>query len=159
MSSLTDRAAYLKGLAEGMNLDKDKNTHKLISEIILTLDEMAKTISDLSDSHEELNEYVESIDDDLADLEDVLFGDEDDDCGDDCDGCEDGSCAIADDEDDEDDADDEEEDEIAYNCPHCGHELVFNVSDIDFDEDTPCPACGKPIFPEVEELPDETDEE
>ncbi len=144
MNNVTDRVAYLKGLAEGMNLDKEKNTHKLLLEIISALDEISQAVTLVADAQEELNEYVESIDDDLADLEDVLFGDEacDGDC-DGCDGCEDEN---------EDEDDDFDEDElITYNCPHCGKELSFYVSEIEFDEDTPCPACGKPVFPEVEE--------
>jgi hypothetical protein len=147
MNNITDKIAYLKGLAEGMNLDKDKNSHKLLLEVISAMDEMAQAVSQLNEQQEELNEYVESIDDDLADLEDVLFGDED--CDGDCDGCD--GCED-DDEDDFDKDEDEDEDEtITYNCPHCGKELNFLVSEIEFDEDTPCPACGKPVFPEVEE--------
>ena len=30
MGNLTDRAAYLRGLAEGMDLDKEKKEHKLL---------------------------------------------------------------------------------------------------------------------------------
>ena len=34
MAELTNRAAYLKGLADGMKLDTEKNEGKLLSEII-----------------------------------------------------------------------------------------------------------------------------
>ena len=44
-----------------------------------------------------------------------------------------------------------DDDLIAYACPHCGHEIEFRASDVDFDEDYLCPACNKPIFPEIEE--------
>jgi len=154
MNNLTDRIAYLKGLAEGMSLDKEKNSHKLLLEIVATMDDMAQAITDLSDAQEELNEYVESIDDDLADLEDVLFGDED--CDGDCDGCD--GCEDDDDE-GEDEVDFEEDEVITYNCPHCNKELSFYVSEIAFDEDTPCPGCGKPVFPEVEEGSEISDNE
>ena len=56
-----------------------------------------------------------------------------------------------DDEDDEDGEDDEDDELISYACPSCGHELQFRASDVDFDEDYLCPACGKPVFPELEE--------
>ena len=46
---------------------------------------------------------------------------------------------------------DEEDDLITYACPHCGHELQFRASDVDFDEDYLCPECHKPIFPELNE--------
>ena len=129
MSKLTDKVSYLKGLADGMKLNMDKDANKLIMEILGALGEFAEEIQVMADAHDELNEYVESIDDDLADLEETLFGDED-----------------------EDDEDDEAEDDIIlYACPECGHEIEFRADDVDLSEDYLCPACGKPIFPEVEE--------
>ena len=152
MSKLTDRVSFLKGLAEGMQIDKEKSSNKLLLEIISVLDDMAKEIADMSDAHDELNEYVESIDDDLADLEDVLFGDEDEDgCGCDCEGCDGEDC------DAEDEEDEEDGEMISYSCPHCGHEIQFDADSVDFDEEYLCPACGKPVFPEVSEDGDENE--
>ncbi len=143
MSKLTDRVSYLKGLAAGMKLNMEKDANKLLMEVLSTMGDMAEEMESMANAHSELNEYVESIDDDLADLEETLFGDdEDDECH--CGECED------DDECDEDGEDDDDE-MIAYACPHCGHELQFKASDVDFDEDYLCPACGKPVFPELEE--------
>lgn len=141
MSKLTDRASYLKGLAEGMKLNPDKETHRLLTELIELTSDMAQEIETLTEAHDELNDYVESIDDDLADLEETLFGDEEDE--------------------QEIDLDDEDDDEIdadtliAYACPHCGYELQFRAADVDFDEDYLCPACGKSVFPEIEDDDDE----
>ena len=137
MSKLTDKVSYLKGLAAGMKLNMEKDSNKLILEILNAMGEMAEEMQAMTDAHDELNEYVESIDDDLADLEETLFGDEDED-------------AVYD-EDDEDGEDDEDDELISYACPSCGHELQFRASDVDFDEDYLCPACGKPVFPELEE--------
>ena len=130
MSKLTDKVSYLKGLADGMKLNLDKDANKLIMEILGALGEFADEIQIMADAHDELNEYVESIDDDLADLEDTLFGDE---------------------EESEDDEDVQEDDIITYACPECGHEIEFRADDVDLSEDYLCPACGKPIFPEIEE--------
>ena len=137
MSKLTDKVSYLKGLADGMKLNMDKDSNKLIMEILGALGEFAEEMQLMSDAHDELNEYVESIDDDLADLEDTLFGDEEDD--------------------DEDGEDEDEDDIITYACPECGHEIEFHADDVDLSEDYLCPACGKPIFPEIEEDEDEAD--
>lgn len=148
MSNLTDRASFLRGLAQGMQLNKDTNEGKLISEIIDVMGEMAKEMEKLQESYDELNEYVESIDDDLADMEEVIFGDEEDEedgedeCGEECEGHED---------------EEENGETISYACPHCGHEMEFNAGDVDFDEDVLCPACKKPVFPEYE--PGEDDDE
>lgn len=150
MSKLTDRTSYLKGLADGMKLNMEKDTNQLLMEVLNVLQEMAEEMERMSDAHDELNEYVESIDDDLADLEDVLFGDGEDGCDDDCECChdEDGE---DEDEEEEDEDEDGEEELISYECPSCGHEIVFKASSVDFDEDYRCPACGKPVFPEIDE--------
>ncbi len=145
MSKLTDKVSYLKGLAAGMKLNMDKDANKLLVEVLGVLGEFAEEMQAMTDAHDELSEYVESIDDDLADLEETLFGDDEDfdyDHDEDCD-CED--CM-------------DEDEIISYACPECGHELEFHASDVDFDEDYLCPACGKPVFPEVEEE-DEEDED
>ena len=130
MSKLTDKVSYLKGLADGMKLNLDKDSNKLILEILGALGEFAEEIEALSNAHEELNEYVESIDDDLADLEETLFSDE---------------------EEDDEDGEDDGFDIIYYNCPECGHEIEFRANEVDLSEDYLCPACGKPIFPEITE--------
>ncbi len=149
MSKLTDRISFLKGMAAGMKLNMDKDSNKLMLEMLTVMGEMAEEMAAMTEAHNDLNEYVESIDDDLADLEETLFGDEDE-HGPDCD-CD--ECAGDDEEDEEDDEDDDvmDDDLILYACPHCGHEIEFSASDVDFDEDYLCPACDKPIFPEVEE--------
>lgn len=141
MSNLTDRISYLKGMAAGMKLNMEKDANKLIMEMLNVMGEMAEEIADLTDAQNDLNEYVESIDDDLTDLEESFFGDEE-----------------MDEEDDEDESDSEDDDEelgeddlISYTCPHCGFEIEFHASDVDFDEDYLCPACQKPIFPELDE--------
>ena len=141
MSSLTDRTAYLRGLAEGMNLAKDKNEHKLLLEMLSVLDDMAQKINELEADVEELDEYVESIDADLGDMEEAIFGD--------------------DDEYDEDDDEDMEEyefdenEELSFDCPHCGNAMRLKASDIDFDKSPVCPKCGKPFFPDVIEGEDD----
>ena len=137
MSKLTDRISYLKGMAAGMKLNMDKDSNKLMLEMLTVMGEMAEEMAAMTEAHNDLNEYVESIDDDLAELEESLFGEENMD-GEDIDG-----------EDDEDE--DGEDDLIVYACPHCGTEIEFQANDVDFDEDYLCPECHKPIFPELGE--------
>lgn len=150
MSKLTDRASYLKGLAAGMKLNMDKDSNKLLLEMLDVMQEMTVEMEHMTEAHQELDEYVESIDDDLADLEETLFGDEEDfDEEDDEDECSCGHCHG------EDEEMEDEEELISYECPSCGHEIVFNTSSVDFGEDYRCPACGKPVFPELAEEEDE----
>lgn len=139
MSKLTDRISYLKGMAAGMKLNMDKDSNKLMLEMLTVMGEMAEEMAAMTEAHNDLNEYVESIDDDLADLEETLFGEEDGEIDEE----------MAAEDDDEDEFGDD--DLIVYACPHCGHEIEFHASDVDFDEDYLCPECQKPIFPELNE--------
>jgi len=138
MSKLTDRISYLKGMAAGMKLNMDKDSNKLMLEMLTVMGEMAEEMAAMTEAHNDLNEYVESIDDDLSELEETLFGEDEMDGEDE-------------DLDEEDDEEDMEDDLIVYACPHCGHEIEFHASDVDFDEDYLCPECQKPIFPELGE--------
>ena len=140
MSKLTDRISYLKGMAAGMKLNMDKDSNKLMLEMLTVMGEMAEEMAAMTEAHNDLNEYVESIDDDLAELEETLFGEEE---------VEGDEIDIDGDDDDEDEFG--EDDLIVYACPHCGHEIEFHASDVDFDEDYLCPECQKPIFPELNE--------
>ncbi len=134
MSNLSDRVSYVKGLAEGLKLDTDKNEGKLIEKILELLSDVTKELESLREDQDDLSSYVEAIDNDLSDLEDTVLDDEDFD-------------------DDEDDEDDEDEDDnlVEYTCPHCGEEMTFEVDSFDFDEDYLCPNCHQPLFPETPE--------
>ena len=144
MSKLTDRISYLQGLAAGMKLNPEKDSHKLILEILDVLGDVGDAFDALADSHGELSDYVESIDEDLSDLEDILYQDEEDD--EDWDDEEDDE-----DEDDEDGEDDDEEasDVIQYECPHCHQVIELDPEEVDLEEENLCPVCGKELFPEL----------
>ncbi len=132
MSKLTDRISYLQGLAEGMKLNPEKDSHRLIAGILEVLGEVGQSFEALAEAHGELSDYVESIDEDLADLEADLYDDEDED--------------LADEENDG-----EFESTIEYECPHCGAVINIDPDDVDFDEESLCPECGKDLFPELPE--------
>ena len=117
--NLTEKAAYLKGLMEGMNFDKTTNEGKLIAGIIDMVDDLALSMSDLTEQTQSLSEYVEELDEDLGAVEEDLYGDADE---------------------DEDD-DDEDEDFVEIECPNCGESVYFDDS-IDL-EHIICPSCGE----------------
>ena len=138
MSKLTDKISYLQGLADGLKLNPEKESHRLIQGILEVLQEVGDSFEALTESHAELSEYVESIDEDLADLEANLYDDEDEDA--------------ADDGEDEDDGDDAEAGgALLYTCPHCQAEIELDPDELDLEEDHPCPQCGKELFPELPE--------
>ena len=132
--TITEKVAYLRGLAEGMKLDSSTNEGKLTLAIIDTLDDIALTVSDLEDTVAELSAQVDEIDDDLGALEDEVYSDgcddEDEDFDDtlyevECPSCGDIICL-----------DEEMLDEGEIDCPNCGEKLEF-----DFEEGDGCD-CG-----------------
>ena len=126
---LNEKAAYVKGLADGLNLDKNKAEGKLILALIELVDEMAAAIGEIDEDLNYLNDYIEEIDEDLGNVEEYLL-DEDDDC--DCDCCDD-DCDCC--------CDDEDEEYYEVECPACGRVVCF---DVDMDpENLVCPACNE----------------
>ena len=87
-----EKAAYLKGLIEGMNIDTTTNEGKLFAKIVDLLEDLALSVQDLEDETADLNSFCEELDEDLAHVEDDFYGLDDCCCDDDCDcdcGCED----------------------------------------------------------------------
>ena len=143
MSKLTDRANYLRGLAEGMKLNPEKDSNRVLLELLDLVAEMASELEALDASQQQLSDFVDMMDDDLSTVEEILSDDEEEDW----------------DEDGE--AEDAEDDDISvtYTCPHCGEEITLSLDDLDLEDDMPCPACGKPLFPGADEEAEEEAED
>ena len=124
--TLTEKVAYLKGLAEGLNLDKDAKETKLFEAMFDILEDMALTVNDIDEDLAAVEELVDCIDEDLDELEDIIY---DDDCDCDC-GCHDDF-----------DCDDEL---YAVECPSCGEEIYLDESMFD-EEYIECPECGEKL--------------
>lgn len=126
MNYLKERVAYLKGLAEGMQLNDTTNEGKLLKAIIEVLDDVALAVDDIEDVQEQISEQLDDMDEDLAEVEKAVFEDEDEDYDDDeCECCEDIG---------------------EFECPHC-HEKI-EISEDMFDEEKDsieCPHCHQPI--------------
>lgn len=138
MAYLSEQVAYLKGLAEGMNIDDTKNEGKLLLKIVEVLDEIAATVEELDEEVLDNTERLEDIEDCLDEVCEDLYDDECD-CGCDCD-CD---C--------DDDFDDEEDMEFyEVECPTCKEKVYFDEDMID-DEVLVCPNCNERIEIEFEE--------
>lgn len=132
---ILEKCAYIKGLAEGLEIDASKPEGKVINAIIDLLSDITNTIADMDDEVATLGDYIEEIDHDLGEVEEYVYDDECEcDCEDDCDccDCEDDECDCC-------DCDDENFMEAM--CPNCKETICFD-SEID-PEDLICPACGK----------------
>lgn len=158
--NLTERAAYIKGLAEGLELEKDSKEGKVIAALLELTAEMAgelaavrKDIEEIDDDLDYLNDYVEELDDDLESVENFIAGEDDEDDEED-DEDEDDLDGLFDDDEDCDGncegchgCDDEEYFEIV--CPSCGETVCFD-QELD-PEELVCPACGEKFGCIVEE--------
>lgn len=140
---ITEKVAYLKGLAEGMELDAGKKEGKLLTAIIDVLEDIALELSDIEDAQEELGEGLDAVSDDLEDVEDLLYGDEDDE-----------------DDDGEYELDDLGEDEDCYatTCPTCEETIYFDESVLE-DGEVVCPNCGEKLEFDLESLEEDEAED
>ena len=136
---ISEKVAYLKGLAEGMELDTEKKEGKLLSAIIDVLEDIALELEDIEDEQAELSEGLDAVSDDLEDVEDVVFEDWDED----------------DDEYEEDELD-EDEDCYATTCPTCEETIYFDESVL-ADGEVICPNCGEKLEFDLSSLEEETD--
>ena len=73
MNYLREKVAYLKGLAEGMQLDDSKNEGKLLKAMIDVLEDIAMAVDDMEAEQESISELVEEIDEDLAEVENIVY--------------------------------------------------------------------------------------
>ena len=143
--TIAEKVAYLKGLADGSNLNSESGEGKLLTAIIDTLEDIAYELEEMTENIEELDEALDAVSEDLEDVEELLFGDDDDD---DCDCCcdDDEDCNCCDDDEDGCGCGCCEDGEMTYevDCPSCGGEIVLQEADL-VSGSIKCPACGEQL--------------
>ncbi len=125
--TLTEKVAYLKGLAAGLDLDKDTKEAKIFEAMFDILEDLALTVTDIDEDLSACEDLVDAIDEDLDELEEYIFEEDFDDDYDDCDCC----CC-----------DDDELYEVE--CPLCGEEILLDDDMLD-EEVIECPGCGEKL--------------
>nr|MBE6545727.1 hypothetical protein [Oscillospiraceae bacterium] len=135
MMGISENAAYLKGLFDGYEIDKNTKEGKIISEMLVLLSDMADKINALEADNKELHEYVEELDHDLGEVEEELYFSDDYD--------DDEDYEDYDDLNDDEDYDLEDGEFYEIECPSCGEIVCFDDS-LEVDE-LVCPACGEKI--------------
>ncbi len=137
MEDLIKQAAYLKGYAEGLDINPKSDEGKLIMKLIDVVGAMADRIG-------ELEERVENVEDVTDELDDALFSIADDIYGDDY---ERGIYEDDDDFDDDeyDDLEDDGSDYFEIECPNCGEDVMIDFDMIDDDSAIVCPNCHEEI--------------
>ena len=139
--TISEKVAYLKGLADGLDLDQETSKEgKLIAKIIDVLEDVGFAVEDLEVEVETLADGMESRAEDLSDVETVIFDEEDEDENGCC-----GSCSALDD------------DFFQIACPSCGADIVIDESVLDIGEVT-CPNCGDKFSLDLTDEPVDEDE-
>ena len=147
--TITEKVAYLKGLAEGLELDPSDKVVKLLNAVIDTLDDIAFEVSDTQEVIGELGEQIDMIDEDLDALEEIVYEefDEDDDddcdCDCDCDDCDDCDCCDG--------------DLYEVVCPSCGDSIYLDEEMVEEGE-IDCPGCGEHLEFDLDEEEEEDKE-
>ena len=145
--NVTEKSAYLKGLFDGLKIDKESDSGKLFSAIIDAIDEIALNVSDLNDVTDAVSQEldmvedaIDELDDSIEDIWDAIEGEDeyDDECDGNCDEC------------------DEDEDLYQLVCPSCGEEIVIDEEGLEKGVMN-CPNCGEELELELEDE-EETEE-
>ena len=76
--TLSEKAAYLKGLMDGLKLDTEKDENKVLAAVVDMLSDVAETVSDLEDVVDTISDELDCIEEDLDNIDDYLMDDDDD---------------------------------------------------------------------------------
>ena len=129
--TISEKVAYLKGLAEGLDLDTTKSKEgKLISVMIGILEELAMSVEDLEENALNLGEEIDVLSDDLSDVEEVVFDEEED----------------------------YDDDWFEVECPTCGADIIVDDEAM-AEGEVECPACGTRYAMELTDDGEEESEE
>ena len=157
--TIVEKAAYLKGLCEGLGVDPDSRDGKLWGALNELLSDMANEIEDLQSGSLDFADTLDEFGDELSYLEELTCDldrpeDMDDEfCSGDCESCEYDCFSDEEDEGEEDEDEDEDEDDgepgydgVLYDvkCPVCGEEITFDEDTLE-EGSIECPKCGETL--------------
>ena len=139
--TINEKAAYLKGLMEGLKLDTDKAEGEMIAAMVDLLGDLSKKLTNVEDTTIAISDELDEIEEDLDAIEDFIMDEDDDE-----------------DYDDDDDFDDYEDDDYEDEGFDFGDEdtTIYEVkcacgNVITFDEETleagsiVCDECGETL--------------
>ena len=155
---MKEKAAYLKGLIEGLGIDETTKEGKVIKVMSELLGELAEAVDGIDEDVSRVYDQINDISEELEDLEADLYEDDDEDDADEDDADEDD----ADEDDADDNADVAGEPYYEVACPACGKTVYVSEDDLDAGEAI-CPSC-KVAFEvaladeDDDEAPEETDD-
>ena len=138
--TISEKAAYLKGLMDGLKLDTEAAEGKMIAAIVDLLGDVTKKLTDVEETTIAISDELDEIEDDLDAIEDFIMDEEDDEDDDD----------IYDFSDDEEDDYEEgfdfgDEDTTIYEVQcACGNIINFDEETLE-EGSIICPDCGETL--------------
>ena len=136
--TINEKAAYLKGLMDGLKLDTEKAEGQMIASIVELLGDVTKKLTDVENTTIAISDELDEIEEDLDAIEDYILDEEDED------DYEDDDCDCDCDYDDEDyDEEYEDQDAIIYEVKcACGKVIQFDDETLE-EGSIICPDCGE----------------
>ena len=140
--TISEKAAYLKGYMDGLELDTEKPEGKMIERIVDLLCDVSKRLTDVEETTIAISDELDEIEEDLDAIEDFIMDEEYDDDDDDFDDF--------DDEYDDDDFEDEgfdfgDEDTTIYEVTcACGNVIAFDEETLE-EGSIICDVCGETL--------------
>ena len=131
---MKEKAAYLKGLIDGLGIDESTKEGKVIKAMSELLSEMAETVDSIDEDVTHAYDQINDLSEELEDLEADLYEDED------AEDEEDDSDDETEADDDDDNADVASEPYYEVACPACGETVYVSEDDLDAGEAI-CPSC------------------
>ena len=150
--TLSEKAAYLKGLMDGIKLDTEKDENRLLKAVVDLLQDMAISIDDLEDNAIAVSDELDEIEENLDAIDEYLMDEDEDEDYDDYEDFDDD--LDYDLGDDDDDFDYDEDPVYEVTCPKCGEVHQFSEKEL-LEGSKPCSKCGELLEFEF----DEDDEE
>lgn len=124
----SERASYIRGLMDGLELDPNAKETKVLNAMIELLDDLCLSVEELEEGFAELSEQVDEIDEDLGNVEEDFYEQESG-CSchhhGDLDGCLDDA-------------------EFEVTCPSCGDTIEL-TDDLLEEGSIVCPGCGETL--------------
>lgn len=119
--NISERVAYIKGLAEGLGVDESTKEGKVLLAVLDLLSDLTDEVVAIDEACAELGEQLDAVDEDLSAIEEDFYEFEDEDFYD----------------------DDEEIDGEVYEveCPEC-HDIIYLDESMLEEDEMLCPNCG-----------------
>ena len=141
--TLAEKAAYLKGLMDGIKLDTEKDENRLLKAVVDLLHDMAVSIDDLEENAIAVSDELDEIEENLDAIDEYLMDAEDDEDFEDFDDDMDYDFG-------DDDFEYDEDPVYEVTCPKCGEVHQFSEKEL-LEGSKPCSKCGELLEFEFDE--------